>query len=70
MKAIQKNLFPVILTVLLITLSAGRTLAHYDHDDKGWYDEHHVHHPFIMHDGHRGYWDHDPNGVSVFINIG
>jgi hypothetical protein len=46
MKTIQKNLGRSILAVLFIAVSAGRTLA-YDHDDKGWFDEHHQHHPFI-----------------------
>ena len=68
MKTIQKNLLPSILAVLFIAVSAGRILA-YDHDDKGWFDEHHQHHPFIQHNGHRGYWDHDKNGVQIFINI-
>jgi hypothetical protein len=69
MKTIQKNLVCSILVVLFIAVSAGRTLA-YDHDDKGWFDEHHNHHAFIQHNGHQGYWDHDKNGAQIFINIG
>jgi hypothetical protein len=68
MKTIPKNLTPLILAVLFVTVSAGRTLA-YDHDSNGWYDEHHHHHGFIHHHGHRGYWDHDNSGARVFINI-
>ena len=68
MKSIQKNLVLSTLVVLFIGVSAGRTLA-YDHDDKGWFDEHHHHHAFIQHEGHRGYWDHDKSGVKIFVNI-
>jgi hypothetical protein len=67
MKTIQKNLLPSALAILFIAVGAGRTLA-YDHDEKGWLDEHH-HHVFIQHSGHRGYWDHDKGGVRIFINI-
>jgi len=68
MTTIQKNLVLSILAVLFIAISAGRTLA-YDHDTTGWFDEHHNHHPFIQHNGHQGYWDHDKSGVQIFINI-
>jgi hypothetical protein len=68
MKTIQKNLVLSILAVLFIAVGAGRALA-YDHDDKGWFDEHHQHHPFIQHNGHQGYWDHDKSGAQIFINI-
>ena len=60
--------FSVLLGVFLIAGTA-RSLAHYDHDDKGWFDEHHNHHAFIQHNGHRGYWDHDDKGAKIFINI-
>ena len=63
---------PILLFALVAALvvgSTGKVLAHYDHDDKGWFDEHHHHHVFILHEGHRGYWDHDDHGVRVFINI-
>jgi hypothetical protein len=56
------------LVALFIVVGAGRTMA-YDHDDNGWFDEHHNHHAFVQHNGHRGYWDHDKSGVLVFINI-
>ena len=69
MTTLQKHFIPTLLAVLFVAVSAGRTLA-YDHDDKGWWDEHHVHHPFIEYNGHHGYWDHDQNGVRVFINVG
>jgi hypothetical protein len=69
MKTIQKNILPSILAVLFIGVSASRTMA-YDHDDKGWFDNHHHHHSFIQHSGHRGYWDNDKNGARIFINIG
>jgi hypothetical protein len=63
-----KNLGRSILAVLFIAVSPGRTLA-YDHDDKGWFDENHQHHPFIQHSGHQGYWDHDKSGAQIFINV-
>jgi hypothetical protein len=62
------HLLPSILAVLFIAISAARVLA-YDHDDKGWIDNQHQHHPFVQHSGHRGYWDHDKSGARVFINI-
>jgi hypothetical protein len=68
MKTIKKNLVPSILAVLFIAVGASRALA-YDHDDSGWFDEHHNHHAYIQHDGHRGYWDHDKSGAQIFINI-
>lgn len=69
MKTITKSIFIAILAVTFIVAGAGRSLAHYDHDDKGWFDEHHHHHDFIMHNGHRGYWDHDDKGAKIFINL-
>ena len=63
----SRYMLSLALVTLFIAMGASRTLA-YDHDDKGWYDDHHVHHPFIYHDNHRGYWD-QHNGVRVFINI-
>jgi len=68
MKTIKKNLVPSILVVLFIAIGAARTLA-YDHDNKGWFDSHHHHHPFVQHNGHRGYWDQDKGGSRIFINI-
>jgi hypothetical protein len=68
MKTIQKTLIPSALAVLLITAGASRALA-YDHDNTGWFDEHHQHHAFIQNNGHRGYWDHDKSGAKVFISI-
>jgi hypothetical protein len=68
MKISQKNLLPAILAILFITGTAARTLA-YDHDDKGWYDNSHHHHPFVQHGGHRGYWDHDKGGAKIFITV-
>ena len=69
MKTITKNLLSVVLVGILIVAGTGKSLAHYDHDDKGWYDEHHHHHSFIMHHGHRGYWDHDDHGAKIFISL-
>jgi hypothetical protein len=68
MKTIQQNLVRSILVALFIAVGAGRTMA-YDHDDTGWFDEHHNHHAFIQHNGHQGYWDHDKSGATIFINI-
>lgn len=68
MKNIKKTLVQSLLVSLLIAVGAGRALA-YDHDDNGWFDEHHQHHPFVQHSGHRGYWDHDKSGANIFINI-
>jgi hypothetical protein len=68
MKTIQKYLVRSILVALFIAVGASRTLA-YDHDDKGWFDNQHQHHPFVHHNGHQGYWDHDKNGLSIFVNV-
>jgi hypothetical protein len=64
-----KTIVLTLLTTAFLVAGAGRSLAHYDHDDKGWFDEHHHHHAFLMHNGHRGYWDTDDKGVKIFVNI-
>jgi hypothetical protein len=68
MTNIRHILVRCIVVALFIVVGAGRTVA-YDHDGTGWFDEHHNHHDFIQHNGHRGYWDHDKSGVQIFINI-
>ncbi|SDU30286.1 hypothetical protein SAMN05444156_3174 [Verrucomicrobium sp. GAS474] len=30
--------------------------AHYEHDRNGYWDGNHQHHPYIVRNGHRGYW--------------
>lgn len=69
MKNISRNLVVAALAALFIVAGTGRSLAHYDHDHDGWYDEHHHHHPFVYYHNHCGYWDHDNNGVAIFIRI-
>lgn len=69
MKNTTKTLLFAALVAAFITAGTARSLAHYDHDDKGWFDEHHQHHDFIKHNGHRGYWDHDEKGSRIFIKI-
>jgi hypothetical protein len=69
MKTISKTLTLLLLLATFLVAGAGRTLAHYERDDKGWFDANHRHHDFIQHNGHRGYWDHDDHGTLVFINI-
>jgi hypothetical protein len=69
MKTISKTLTLGLLLATFLVAGAGRSLAHYEHDDKGWYDEHHKHHDFIEHNGHRGYWDRDDHGAKIFITI-
>ncbi len=69
MKNLKKTASSLLLIATLLAVGASRSFAHYDHDDKGWYDEHHHHHAFIYHNHHRGYWDTDPNGVKIFINV-
>lgn len=68
MKTIQEKLIRSTLVVLFIAVGSGCALA-YQHDNKGWFDNQHRHHPFVQHSGHRGYWDHDSRGAKVFINI-
>ncbi len=65
----NRKLSTSVLLLAFALAAAGPCFAHYDHDDKGWYDEHHVRHDFIMHEGHRGYWDTDDKGAKIFINI-
>lgn len=62
------NMLVLALVTLFVALSAGYSMA-YEHDSKGWFDEHHHHHAFIKHNGHRGYWDHDKHGAKVFITV-
>jgi hypothetical protein len=69
MKKTTKPILLAALALAFIVGGAGKALAHYDHDDKGWYDEHHHQHAFIMHGGHRGYWDNDKHGDRIFISI-
>ncbi len=61
-------LFATLLAVFVMA-GTGRSLAHYQHDDHGWYDEHNHRHDFITYNNHRGYWDHNDKGVKVFIRI-
>jgi len=68
MKNTRKSLLPSLLALLFLAGGVGRALA-YDHDNRGWIDNHHRHHAFIHHGGHRGYWDHDHSGARVFINV-
>ena len=69
MKSITKTILFSAFVAAFTLAGAGKSLAHYDHDDKGWYDEHHVRHDFVNHNGHRGYWDKDDHGAKIFINI-
>jgi hypothetical protein len=69
MKIVNRSILLPLLVATLIIAGTGRSLAHYDHDDKGWVDGHHQHHPYIMHNGHRGYWDQDDHGAKIFISI-
>jgi hypothetical protein len=68
MKFIQSLLVRSTLAALIVAVSAGAASA-YDHDNTGYFDEHHQHHKFIHHNGHRGYWDHDKSGAKIFINV-
>lgn len=68
MKLIHKNFLLSLIAILFAAASGGQALA-YDHDEKGWFDKDHHHHPFVKHNGHRGYWDHDKNGTKIFINV-
>jgi hypothetical protein len=50
---------------------ADEVVVHHDawtHDNTGYWDAHSVHHAYIYHDNHHGYWRED-NGTRVFINI-
>ncbi len=69
MTSIHSNIVRLLLAVALIAASAGFASAHYDHDKKGWYDEHHQRHDFTKYHGHRGYWDKDDKGAKIFIRI-
>jgi hypothetical protein len=63
----KKIILLLSITALFTTVGTVRSMA-YDHDSHGWYDSHHHRHPFIKHNGHRGYWD-QQNGTKVFISI-
>jgi len=69
MKNTTKSILLFALAMALIVGSAGQALAHYNHDDRGWFDEHHHHHAFIIHEGHRGYWDNGDHGARIWISI-
>ena len=68
MKYIQSLFTRSILAGVLVMVGVG-TASAYDHDNSGWFDEHHAHHKFIHHNGHRGYWDHNKSGAKIFINV-
>jgi len=69
MKSIHSTIVRTLLAAVFITGSASLASAHYEHDSKGWFDEHHHHHDFVKYHGHRGYWDKDDHGAKVFIRI-
>ena len=68
MKFFKSAFLPFTLVTLFVAVSAGNSLA-YEHDKTGYFDEHHTHHDFIHHGGHRGYYDHDKSGARVFIRV-
>lgn len=41
----------------------------WSHDRDGYWDAHHEHHAYIMHENHRGFWRENPNGTRIFVNI-
>jgi hypothetical protein len=63
----KKTILILSLTAVFASIGAVRSMA-YTHDNRGWYDDHHHRHAFIMHNHHRGYWD-NQGGAKVFINI-
>lgn len=60
-------LFLGIATIIALA-GTGRAMAHYDHDDRGYWDGHHHHHNWVYYHHHRGYWE-DRGGVRFFINL-
>jgi hypothetical protein len=65
----KKLFFLSVLTAVLVTFGASRSLAYdFSHDDKHWYDKNNHPHNMIVHNHHHGYWDTN-NGSKVFINI-
>lgn len=50
---------------------ADEVIVHHDawtHDKTGYWDDHNVHHAFILHENHHGFWR-EQNGTRVFVNI-
>jgi len=40
----------------------------YTHDSKGWYDENHTRHDFVVYKGHHGYWNY-AHGQRVWVTV-
>ena len=50
---------------------ADEVIVHHDawtHDNSGYWDDHAMHHAFVMHENHHGFWRED-HGTRVFVNI-
>lgn len=59
-------------TILLAAGAAAQLRADdhkpYDRDQTGYFDADHHHHPFVLHNGHHGYWD-ERSGTRIWISI-
>ena len=69
MKSLHSNVFRTLIAAVLVAGSASFACAHYEHDDRGWYDSNHHRHAYTNYHGHRGYWDHNDSGARIFIRI-
>jgi hypothetical protein len=73
----MKNLKNIVSSLALaMIVSSGSVVlgddAHrdvtYSHDSKGWIDENHHHHDFLMNKGHRGYYNYS-HGKQVWVDV-
>jgi len=59
---------------MLSWTALGTSLAndHHDawsHDHDGYWDDHGVHHAYILNQNHHGFWRTRDDGTRIFINI-
>ena len=62
----------IVLTALALAAfgltASANAYPHQPHGHDGYTDGNHHYHPYVMHQGHRGYWD-QRSGVQVWINV-
>jgi hypothetical protein len=71
MKSYSLSILAAVTVLAAASITQLRADDHngpYQHDQTGYWDEHHVHHAYVTHNNHRGYWD-TRSGTRVFISL-
>ena len=62
----KKTILSLVLVAVVLAAGTSASRADYwQHDDKGYYDPHHVHHHWAYHHHHRGYYDENHIFIAV-----